>query len=257
MSVLMRPWGHQYYRVMKGTGLPVLFMNSLGTDLRMWDEVAGALSMPRVGLDKRGHGLSATPRADWTLDDLVDDAVALLDHLSLDRVLVAGCSIGGMIAQGLAAREPGRVAGLFLSNTALKVGTAAGWSDRIAAVEAYGLAGFAPQIIGRWFGAAFRDSAAALPWLTLLQHGDVAGYIGTCRLLAQADLRGSSSRIDCPVLMLAGTEDLSTPKDLVAETAAAIRGARVELIQGAGHIPAIDSPAITAGLLADFHRGLA
>jgi 3-oxoadipate enol-lactonase len=259
MSVLMRPWGHQHFRL-RGpqTGLPVLLLNSLGTDLRMWESVADRLpDLWLIGMDKRGHGLSATPDGRWTLDDLCEDSVAVLDHLGIDRALVAGCSIGGMIAQRLAVTHSGRVAGLFLSNTAMKVGTAESWALRIADVEAQGLAGYAPQIMQRWFGAAFRDSDAALPWLTLLSHGDVAGYIGTCRLLAEADLTASSPAIACPVLMVAGSEDLATPPDLVRATATAIPGARVELIEGAGHIPAIDNPDTTARLLATFHRGLA
>lgn len=258
MPVLMRPWGHQFYQL-RGpeTGLPVLLLNSLGTDLRMWQAVADRLpDLQLIGMDKRGHGLSATPDAAWTLDDLAADALALLDHLEIDRVLVAGCSIGGMIAQRLATLQPGRVAGLFLSNTAMKVGTAESWQQRITAIETYGLAGFAPQIMQRWFGNPFRSSDEARPWLALLSHADQAGYIWTCRLLADADLTTTSPNITCPVLTLAGSEDLATPPELVQAAAAAIPGARFEIITGAGHIPAIDNPDPTARLLSMFHRGL-
>ncbi len=138
----------------------------------------------------------------------------------------------------------------------MKVGTPALWQDRIDAIAAQGLRALAPQIMQRWFGAAFRASAAARPWEVLLRHGDDAGYVATCRLLATADLRATSPQIACPVLMLAGSDDLATPPALVQETAAAIPGARVELIAGAGHIPAIDSPETTARLLAAFHGAL-
>jgi 3-oxoadipate enol-lactonase len=259
MSVLMRPWGHQHFRVRgPDTGLPVLLLNSLGTDLRMWETVADLLPDLRlIGMDKRGHGLSATPPDGWLLEDLAEDALSLLDHLGIARALVAGCSIGGMIAQHLAATRPDRVAGLFLSNTAMKVGTPESWAQRISDVETLGLAGFAPQIMQRWFGAAFRNSDAALPWLTLLSHGDDAGYIATCHALRVADLTSGSPTIACPVQFIAGTEDQATPPDLVRATAAAIPGARFELLQGSGHIPAIDNPEATARLLAGFHRGLA
>jgi 3-oxoadipate enol-lactonase len=256
ISVLIRPWGHQVFRATKGQGLPILFLNSLGTDLRMWDGVAGQLSAPCIGMDKRGHGLSALPSAGWTLDDLVSDAVAVLDHLDVRRVLVAGCSVGGMIAQALAVREPGRVAGLFLSNTAMRMGTEESWAARIEAVHELGLAGLAPQIMERWFAPDFRSGPGALPWLTLLQRGDAAGYVGTCRVLAAADLRTLSPQIACPVLMIAGTGDLASPPELVRETASAIPGARFHLIEGAGHIPAICHPVETAALLAEFHRSL-
>lgn len=259
MSVLMRPWGHQHFRArgVKG-GLPVLMLNSLGTDLRMWEAVTDRLpDLYCIGMDKRGHGLSATPTADWTLDDLANDALALMDHLEVARFVVAGCSIGGMIAQKLAVRAPDRVAGLLLSNTAMKVGTDASWAARIEGVSTQGLRGLAAQIMERWFAADFKNSVAALPWTIMLMHGDNAGYIGTCKVLAAADLTAESPNIACPALMLAGSADQSTPPDLVRATAAAIPGARVELIEGSGHIPAIDNPDAVARLLAAFHRSLA
>ncbi len=259
MFALMRPWGHMHYRLRgSDTGLPVMMINSLGTDLRMWDDVADRLTHLRlIGMDKRGHGLSATPTADWTLDDLAADALALMDHLGIAHALIAGCSIGGMIAQRLATMAPGRVAGLFLSNSAMKVGTDESWAARIAGVREQGLRGLAPQIMERWFSAAFRASNDAKTWETMLMRGDDAGYIGTCRVLAAADLRATSPAITCPVLLVGGSEDASTPEALVRATAAAIPGARVEIIAGSGHIPAIDNPDATARLLADFHRGLA
>ncbi|MCA3443968.1 MAG: 3-oxoadipate enol-lactonase [Rhodobacter sp.] len=259
MSVLMRPWGHLHYRL-RGpeSGLPVILLNSLGTDLRMWEGVADRLPDLRlIGMDKRGHGLSATPTDDWTLDDLAADALALMDHLGISRAMVAGCSIGGMIAQRMATLAPDRVAGLFLSNTAMKVGSDKSWAARIKGVTDHGLRGLAPQIMERWFSPAFRASDEAKAWETMLMRGDDAGYIATCRVLAAADLRGTSPAIACPVLLVGGTADASTPEDLVRATAAAIRGARVEIIQGSGHIPAIDNSDSTARLLADFHRGLA
>ncbi|WGV15012.1 3-oxoadipate enol-lactonase [Fuscovulum ytuae] len=259
MSVLMRPWGHLHYRLRgPDAGLPVILLNSLGTDLRMWEGVADRLPDLRlIGMDKRGHGLSATPTDVWTLDDLAGDALALMDHLGVDRAVVAGCSIGGMIAQRMATLAPSRIAGLFLSNTAMKVGTDESWAARIAGITEQGLRGMAAQIMDRWFAPAFRASDEAKAWETMLMRGDNAGYIGACRVLAAADLRTTSPAIACPVLLVGGTTDASTPEELVRATAVAINGARVEIIQGSGHIPAIDNPDITARLLADFHRGLA
>ena len=92
MSVLMRPWGHLHYRLRgPDSGLPVVLLNSLGTDLRMWEGVADRLPAIRlIGMDKRGHGLSATPTDDWTLDDLAADALALMDHLGVARAADRG-----------------------------------------------------------------------------------------------------------------------------------------------------------------------
>jgi 3-oxoadipate enol-lactonase len=259
MPVLMRPWGHMHFRV-RGPedGVPVVFLNSLGTDLRMWDAVLDRLpGLRAVGLDKPGHGLSATPSGDWSLADLAADAVALMDHLGIARAVVAGCSIGGMIGQMLGARHPDRVRGLVLSNTAMKVGTAESWAARIEGVRSLGMAGLAPQVIERWFAAPFRATDEVLPWVTMLARGDAAGYVGTCRVLAAANLTAESPRIACPVLLIGGSADLSTPVDLVRATAAAIPGARVEVIEGSGHIPAIDNPDRTAALIGGFVEELA
>lgn len=257
MSVLIRPWGHMHYaRSGRPGGVPILFLNSLGTDLRMWDGVKARLEGEVLGLDKPGHGLSARPSRDLALADLVADALALLDHLGLDRVLVAGCSVGGLVAQGLALQDPDRVAGLFLSNTAARIGTPQTWADRIAAVQAHGLEALAPQILERWFPASFRQGPEVLPWQSLVERGDGPGYVAICRVLAGADLTDRLSAIACPTLCLAGSADLATPPDLVAATAAGIPGARFHLLEGAGHVPAIDQPEAVAALLARFRKDI-
>jgi 3-oxoadipate enol-lactonase len=258
MQVLMRPWGHSHYRDHgPKTGLPIVFLNSLGTDLRMWDGVTARLPAFRcIGMDKRGHGLSATPTEPWTIHDLADDALALLDHLNIERALIAGCSIGGIIAQAFAARHPARTAGLFLSNTAPKVGTDASWQARIDAIRAGGLASIAPSILDRWFAPSFLTTPEAKAWATMLLRNDVEGYIGTCRVLAAADLTAETATIRAPTLCLAGSADQSTPPDLVRATAALIPGATLTLLDGSGHLPAIDAPTRVADLISAFHRSL-
>jgi 3-oxoadipate enol-lactonase/4-carboxymuconolactone decarboxylase len=108
---------------------------------------------------------------------------------------------------------PDRVAGLFLSNTAMKVGTDESWAARISGVTDQGLRGLAPQIMERWFSPAFRATPDAKAWETMLMRGDDAGYIGTCRVLAAADLRATSPTIACPVMLVGGSADASTPED--------------------------------------------
>lgn len=259
MHVLMRPWGHMHYRTTgRGTALPVLFLNSLGTDLRMWDAVSSRLTGgPLIGLDKRGHGLSSTPIAPWTIEDLADDALALLDHLGLPRALIVGCSIGGMIAQALTARAPDRCAGLVLSNTAAKIGTAESWAARIAAIRTGGIGAIAGPILERWFAPDFLARPEAAAWATMLVRNDAEGYIGTCQALAAADLTATTAVLRLPVLCLAGSADLSTPPDLVRAMAATIPGARVEVLEGSGHLPAIDAPDRVAALIHSFREGLA
>ncbi|MEO8244058.1 MAG: 3-oxoadipate enol-lactonase [bacterium] len=256
MPVLMRPWGHMHYNdVNPGGGPAVVFVGSLGTDLRMWRGVTSRLPFRCLSLDKRGHGLSATPDAPWTVQDLAADVLALMDHLNLPSAVIAGCSVGGLVAMATALAAPDRVTGLIVSNAAARMGTAEAWQARIATIEADGLAAIADTIMERWFAAPFRARPEFLIWRTLFLHTDVPGYIATCRALAAADLRAEVPRIACPVLMLTGSEDLGTPPSLVHETAALIPGAQVALLEGSGHIPAIDAPTKVATLITGFVGG--
>jgi 3-oxoadipate enol-lactonase len=255
MPVLLRPWGHMHFAD-QGSGPPVIFANSLGTDLRMWAEVATGLPCRAIRFDKRGHGLSATPAAGWTVQDLAADLLALLDHLNLPSAIIAGCSVGGMIAQAAALAAPDRVRALVLSNSAARMGTPEAWDARIKALKAGGFEAIVDGVMERWFPASFRANPDFQPWRTLFLHNDTAGYIETCRALAAADLRRDLPQIACPTLFLTGTEDLGTPPALIFETAALIRDARVEVIAGAGHIPAIDAAAKTTTLIANFLKGL-
>lgn len=259
MPVMLRPWGHIHFSDQGPKNAPaVVFANALGTDLRMWGSVADALpGHRRIGFDKRGHGLSATPATGWTVEDLADDVAVLMDHLGLARAVIAGCSVGGMVAMATAIRHSARCTALVLSNTAARIGSDDIWQARIGAVEIGGLGGLADTIIERWFSTDFRQSAEALAWRAMLLRCDPLGYIGTCRALAGADLRDAVTRLALPVLMLAGSEDQSTPPALVRETAALIPGALVVVMEGSGHIPAIDAPGATARLIGDFLKGLA
>ena len=254
MHCLIRPWGHLHFHTSGTEAAPaILWANSLGTDLRMWDAVVALLPGWRhVRFDKRGHGLSATPDAPWTVTDLADDAAALLQHLDIGRAVVAGCSVGGMIAQALAISQPSLVRALVLSNTAAQIGTAQAWAARIDAVQAGGIAAIAATVLDRWFAAPFRQSDAARPWGTMLLRCDPPGYIGTCDALARADFRAVVGALVMPTLMIAGAQDQATPPDLVAGTCAMIPGARLVTLQGSGHIPAIDATEATAGVIANF-----
>lgn len=232
---------------------PVICLNSLGTDLRLWDEVGARLAgrWRVIVSDKRGHGLS-TGVTPFSIDDLASDVLALADHLGLKRVAVVGLSIGGLIAQTLALKTPDRVAALVLTNTAARIGTAESWHARIAAVETFGLRAIAEGVLARWFTPAFRaarpDELAA--WRRMLLATPADGYAAACAALAEADLTAHVGAIKSPALVLAGDADEATPPDLVQATALAIPGANFALIPDCGHIPPAEQPARFADLVA-------
>jgi 3-oxoadipate enol-lactonase len=239
-------------------GIPVVFANSLGTDFRIWDRLLPLL--PRglwvVRYDMRGHGLSDAPEGGYYMGDLVGDAAGLMDALGVRDAVFVGLSIGGVVAQGLAAQRPDLVRAAVLSNTAAKIGTEASWQERIAAVRAGGVDAVADRVLEMWFTRRFRaerpDELAL--WRHMLTRTPLAGYVGCCAALAGTDLRESTAGLRLPVLAVAGDEDGSTPPDLVRETAASIPGARFELIRGAGHIPCVEAPEALARLIGDFLR---
>lgn len=235
---------------------PIVFINSLGTDGRIWSAVAERLS-PRFAChtyDKRGHGLSDAPPAPYSLEDHVSDLRIVLDHLGLERPIICGLSVGGMIAQGFAAEHPERVAALVLSNTAHVIGPPEIWRERIATVRADGIASLADAVLQRWFSPGYREAnpTELRGWRNMLVRTPVEGYAGTCAAIAAADLTASTGGIASPVLCIAGTEDGSTPPELVRRMSTLIGGAHYVLIDGVGHMPCIERPDRVAELISAF-----
>jgi 3-oxoadipate enol-lactonase len=237
-------------------GLPVLFSNSLGTDFRVWDRLLPFLpeGLRILRYDKRGHGLSECPAAPYRMETLVADAAALLDHLGISGAVIVGLSIGGMIAQGLAAERPDLLKAMVLCDTAAKIGTDAMWDQRIEAINRGGIAALEEQILTRWFTKAFRkerrDELAG--WRHMLCRTPEDGYIGCAYAIRDTDLTESTPRLSLPTLAVAGDEDGSTPPDLVRETAALIAGARFEVIAGSGHLPCVEQPEVLSRLIGEF-----
>ena len=242
----------------RADGPVLVFSNSLGTDFRIWDEVAKRLEQRfrLVFYDKRGHGLSEATAAPYRMEDHIGDLSALLDHLGIKKATVVGLSVGGMIAQGLAAARPDIVRALVLCDTAHKIGTAEMWNARIDAVTSKGIASMADAILERWFTPAYRtpDNADFVGYTAMLTRTTVDGYAGTCAALRDADLTESTRALKIPVMCVVGDEDGSTPPELVRTTAELIDGARFEIVAGAGHIPCVEQPERTARLIADFMK---
>ena len=234
----------------------VVFANSLGTDLRLWDAVVARLppDLRIIRWDKRGHGLSGCPPAPYTMGALIRDAERVCDAFEIRDCVFVGLSIGGMIAQGLAAKRLDLVRAAVFSNTGAKIGTRAMWDDRIAAMRADGLGAMSDAILERWFTRAFRESPAVHPWRRMVETTPEEGYAGCAAAIAGTDFYTTTAALRLPVLAIAGDADGSTPPDLVREMADLVPGARFELIRGAGHLPCVERPDIYAALLTGFLR---
>lgn len=254
MQALLRPFGALHVRVDGPEGAPaVVFANSLGTDLRLWDAVLPLLppGLRYIRFDKRGHGLSDIGGGQ-DISDHAGDVIAVIDALAGGPVVLVGLSIGGLIMQSVASRRPDLVRALVLSNTAARLGTVEAWQARIDAVRRDGLASIADAIMERWFSPAFRARPELALWRAMLERTPQAGYLAACATLAATDLTASTSRLTLPTLVIAGEADGASPPDKVRATADLITGAEFRLLPGVGHLPCVEDPEAYAKVLAPF-----
>ena len=246
-----------YYTIEGAESAPTLvFSNSLGSDHRIWDSALPYLrdKFQIIRYDQRGHGLSDATPAPYAIRDLVDDFAGLLDRLNIDNAYVCGLSVGGMIAQGFAASFPQRAHALVLCDTAMQIGPASIWNERIAVIQKDGISALTDAIMERWFTQAFRESRVTefSGYINMLERTPVEGYIGTCCAIRDADLREAAAAIRRPTLVLCGDQDLATPPDLARRLAEAVAGAKFSLIEGAAHISCVEQPELFSRLLIDF-----
>ncbi len=235
-------------------GPPLVFLNGLGTDLRLWDPIIPLLphGLRKIRFDMRGQGLSSCPPAPYAMGTLVRDAERLMDHLGVRDAVLVGISIGGMVAQGLAVKRLDLVRAMVLSNTATRIGTREIWESHIATARAGGIEALAETTVDRWFSRRVRATPERALWHHMLTRQPAEGYVGGAAAIAGSDFYATTATLTLPTLVIAGSEDGSTPPDLVRETAALIKGARFHLIRGAGHLSCVEKPAEYAEALASF-----
>jgi 3-oxoadipate enol-lactonase len=232
----------------------VVLSNSLGATRAMWDPQVPALAERyRVVIyDTRGHGESPAPAGPYTIDDLTDDLVALLDEVGAERAHVVGLSVGGMTGIRLAARDPDRVDRLAVLCSSAKPDPQ-GFLDRAAAVRSGGTAAIAPTVVGRWLTAAYAaehpDLVARLE--AMIATADDEGYAGCCEAIAALDLRADLSRITAPTLVVSALEDPALPPEHQQVIADGIPGAELLQVSPGAHLANLEQPLqITGALLA-------
>jgi len=232
----------------------LVFANSLGSTLDLWDPVLPLLpqGLRVVRFDNRGHGRSDVPDGPYSMGAMISDAEAVCDAFEVKDCVFVGMSVGGLIAQGLAVKRLDLVRGLVLSNTAAKIGNAKIWQDRIDLVREKGMALAAEEILPRWFSPDFLMTPELARWREMVKTVQVEGYCGVCSAIAGTDFYTPTSGLRLPTLGIAGSEDRSTPPDLVRETIDLIPGSEFKLIRKAGHLPCVDQTAEFAATLNGF-----
>lgn len=205
-----------HYQLDGDASLPVLvFSNSLGTSLAMWEPQMAELSQHFRVLryDTRGHGQSEVTPGPYTIAQLGSDVIALLDHLQIAQAHFCGLSMGGSTFMWLAVHHPERVSKLILCNTGAKIGTPEAWNSRIETVQREGLSAIAAAVVSRWltpeYAAQHPQQVQALT--TMLLATPAEGYAGACAAVRDNDLRAAIANITAPTLVIAGTGDVPTP----------------------------------------------
>lgn len=239
----------------------VVLSNSLGTDHHMWDAHIPLLSEHArvVAYDTRGHGRSPAPSGPYSIDDLADDLVALLDTVGAERAHLVGLSLGGMTAMRVAARNPDRVDRLTVLCTSVHLPPASGWRDRAAAVRAGGTESVVDAVVeGRWYTAGF---VAAQPdhvarAKAMFNGTSPEGYAGCCEAIAEMDLTDDLRSIVAPTLAIAGADDPATPPPHLDAIARGVRQGELLVVPESAHLANDEQPAAIGAAIVD-HLGLA
>jgi 3-oxoadipate enol-lactonase len=220
--------------------VPVLLSASLGTTRAMWAEQVARLAPTRrvLSYDHRGHGDSPAPAGDHSLADLVDDVVALLDRLEVERVDVVGVSLGGTVGLALAAAHDDRVRTLVTINSPVFADAPAFWHQRAAAVRAQGMGVASTGLLGRWYSPAVAAAPAELVRATVATVGTLSpeGYAGCCAAIAGIDLRATLPGFSVPLLAITGGADAVVPAHHAELLAERVPGTRRADLADAGHL---------------------
>ncbi len=221
----------------------LMLSNSLGTNLHMWDPQVKALSknFRLIRYDQRGHGKSGAPANVYSIERLARDALAILDHLKIEKTNFCGLSMGGFTGQWLARFHANRLNKLVLANTAAKSQTPHNWNLRIANVKKGGIEAIADTVLAIWFTKEYREREPKLiaDMRAMMITTNATGYVGCCGAIRDMDQRWGAGEIKTPTLIICGKQDMATPPKDSDFLAAAIKGSKLVTLD-AGHISNVE-----------------
>lgn len=241
-----------YERIGSTRGPALLLSSSLGTNREMWEPQIAALSerFQVIAYDHRGHGSSPVPDGPYSLADLGDDVIDLLDRLSIERASFAGISLGGMVGMWLGVNAPDRVDRLALLCTFAESPSREMWVERAATVRESGTGVMVEPSIDRWFTAGYQEAQpdSVNRFRRMLEHTPDEGYAGCCEAIATLAMGDSLHRISATTLVIAGTHDAGATPDIGRRLASSIPGARYAEVKAA-HLANVEAPGAVSSLL--------
>lgn len=253
---------------MESSGNPngpvVMMAHSLGCSLQMWDPQMKLLEpdFHVVRLDMRGHGLSDAPLGPYTLDELADDVIAVMDQQGIEQAHWVGLSIGGMFGQSLLLRYPERFLSAVLCDTASTQphGAMPIWQERIAKVESEGLGSIKQATLERWFTAAtLADSdqgvvAAVASVGSQIDRATDVGYVACCHAITKLDYIDRLHSIETRVLLIVGADDIATPVSASEAINERLPNSELVVLQNAAHISNVEQADAFNAALGPFLR---
>lgn len=231
------------YEIHGKEGAPWLVLShSLACTIRMWDPQIAAFkgSYRILAYDMRGHGASAAPKGPYTFEMLAEDVLALMKSVGVQRASFIGLSIGGMIGQTLALKNPAPFNGMVLADTGhtQTPDMIKQWEDRIRVAESQGMGALVASTMERWFTAGFRSSPQAQAIARLIADTPVAGYVGCGQAIMKLNTTARLKEIKLPVLAITGEQDgAAAATRYIGEN---VPGARFVNIPNAAHIANIE-----------------
>jgi 3-oxoadipate enol-lactonase len=248
----------------KGSGSPVVLTHSYFCSGEMWRELVPQLveAYRVVNVDLRGHGKSSAIGAPFSLYDLVDDIVRVLDSLDIERAAWAGLSVGGMVSMRAALTVPDRVAGLLLLDTHAGVETRmrrVKYAAMRTIARQFGLGAVLPAISRLMFGPTTRRMNRQLvsEWEEKFRSADLMSMLLYARCLVNRDsIVSRLGEVSVPALVIVGEEDAALPVYCAEEIAAGLPDARLVVVPEAGHLSALEQPTIIADEMCRFLRAL-
>ncbi len=228
-----------------GSGPNVFLLHPLGADTRYWHEVRSRLTGRRIlAYDLPGHGGRDAALRPFSIGDLGDELVGLMDMRGIDRASLVGVSIGGLIAQDAAARYPDRVDALVLVDTVATYPAdfAANLESRAATVLTEGLQPIIDPTLAMWFsaGVAAGDSPMVELVRSMVGSTDPQGYAHACHALVAADLRSQAGRIRAATTVICGSDDVPAFTDGAAWLHEHIAGSSLYWLDGGRHGAALE-----------------
>lgn len=226
---------------------------SLGTTSAIWDTVALSLAETYrvLRFDLPGHGSSPATTEPFSMSELGDAVLELVDSIGGGSFFYAGDSMGGAIGLTLAAEHPERVLGLVVFCATSDFGGAEGWNARAAQIRASGTASVVASSAARWFAPGYldRDPAGGAAALNSLLEINDESYALCCEALAAFDFATVAHPTTVPIVCVGGEFDVATPKDDVERLSRLLSGAAFEVIAGAGHLPVMERPAESEAII--------